>query len=150
MRWCVYEDGDNEELSFHQLQVLAQRELFRPPEDNNDWSQINSPQNVSRRLQIRHQNVLSIENAKINLPPVNIKNAHGCCFADTLIQNIISSRPLRCAILESAPMSDELMCRLKYPVGYDCLQLMIGEMFKHPPGHVIDEINASLIVCMGG
>eukprot|EP00804_Cyclotella_cryptica_P029736 CCRYP_015220-RB/>CCRYP_015220-RB protein AED:0.24 eAED:0.24 QI:2374/1/0.87/1/0/0/8/0/1034 len=35
-------------------------------------------------------------------PPVQLKNKHNSCFASTLVQNIMSSGPMRCAIMNSS------------------------------------------------
>ena len=127
MRFVVYEYGDKEHLSIYELQKLAKKEVFcvTDNEIDVDKSLLLSPLAVKCKVSIKHQNEVNIANALYCAPPAQVRNQHNSCFAHVLVQNIMSSIPLRTAILNFLPISDGLVCVLKYDVAYDHILLLL-------------------------
>lgn len=139
VRLVVYEDGDKEHLSLYQLQKLAKKEVFRSTDNDidDDKSTLLSPLAVKHKVSMKHTNEVNIATAISCVPPVQVQNQHNSCFAHVLIQNIVSSVPLRTAILDSLPISNGLVCLPKYDVAYDCILLFLQHIFNSKPGHII-------------
>jgi hypothetical protein len=117
----VYEDGDKEHLSLYQLQKMAKKEAFCAIDNeiHDDKSLLLSPLAVKHKVSMKHQTEVNVSSALSCVPPIQVQNQHNSCFAHVLIQNIVSSIPLRTAILDSCPISSGLVCLPQYNVAYD-------------------------------